>query len=359
MHKLLLLNLIFVFLVCESKSQADTSKVEAQDSMRWNTKKYQKFNEVLILGLYTQYRNFGNEFVQISNRDTLGFSTHNFNAESRSITGIVVNFDKFNFSVGLRSQPQNNSNGKGFTKVFNFGFNIGDNFWVNETYFRRFTGFYNNNTPNFDTTFKKTGEYYVLPILRSTLFNNRFMAFTNAENFSYKAGFGCNYRQLKSAATWIYGGSVSYFSLINDSAIFPKKVQYLFNEYATMNKFTSFNTGAQGGAAITLVLFKAWFLSGYFTVGPEIQWRNYSFNPGNRAVTYLNWSGTARFSAGLNLKKCYLIFSFCSDYNTFNNSVFNYKVNSITGNLTYGWRFHRPTPEFYKKFKKTKLYARF
>jgi len=33
--------------------------------------------------------------------------------------------------------------------------------------------------------------------------------------------FGCNYRQLKSSATFIAGGSVSVYNLSNDSAIIP------------------------------------------------------------------------------------------------------------------------------------------
>lgn len=359
MRKIVILNLFFLIILSHIVAQTDTSKTISADSVSWDITKYQKFNEVLIVGLYTQYRNYGNEFIQISNKDTLDLSTHNYNAESRSITGITINFDKFNFSFGLRSQPQQNSSGKGYTKVFNLGFNVGDNIWTNEAYYRRFTGFYNNNTSSFDTTFNKTGQYYTLPALKCTQFSNRFMFFTNDQNFSYKAGFGCNYRQLKSAATWILGGSLSYLSLANDSAIIPGKSRYLFNEYSALNKFTSFNIGAQGGAAITIVIFKAWFISGYFTVGPETQWRTYSFNPGIRKINYINWSGTGRLSLGLNLKKCYIIFSTSTDYNTFNNSVYNHKLTSTTGNFTFGWRFHGQTPEFYKKFKKTKIYNRF
>lgn len=350
--------LLFILVTCGMKSQTgtDANAGAEKKSRNWDTLKYQKFDQVLIVGLYQQYRNFNNTFRQKVNADTNGFSEHAYLAESQLFSGIAFNYDKFSVSFGTRSSPQSEGTGKGYTKTFNIGLNIGDNRYVLENYYRRFVGFYNNNTPNFDTTFKSTGQYYLQPNLTSALLMSRFMYFTNYKKYSFKSGFGCNYRQLKSAATWILGGSFNVYNFNNDSSIFPQKVRPLFNDYAGLKGLQSVNIGVNGGAAFTLVFFKAWFIGAYFTLGPEQQWRSYNLGDSYRNVSYISWSGTGRGSIGVNLKRFYMLASYTNDYDLFNNKALEFSSNSITGNFTLGWRFYTRTPKFYKKFMQTKIY---
>jgi hypothetical protein len=325
----------------------------------WDTTKYHKFDYVLIVGIYQQTRSFNNEFEQLINKDTLHLSKHSFVAESQLATGITLNYDKFSLSFGTRTSPQAESAGKGYTRTFNIGLNIGDNRYTLENYYRRFKGFYDRSTPEFDTTFKKTGQYLLRPELTSVLVMSRFMYFTNYKKYSFKSGFGCNYRQLKSAATWILGGNFNVYHFNNDSAIFPRQAQPLFNDYSQMKGFRSVNIGVTVGAAVTIVLFKAWFIGGYFTLGPEEQWRSYNLGTHYRNLSYVSVSGTGRGSLGLNLKKFYMLASYSNDYNLFNSRGLNFKSEAISGNFTFGWRFHTGTPKFYRKFQRTKIYKLF
>lgn len=350
--------LITVFFLCPFLMIGQDSSTVKQklSSRKWDTTKYQKFDYVFILSYYQQYRNFEHDFVQTINSDTLSFSNQTYVAESPLNSGLSFCFDKFQLSLGIGSSPRSLSEGKGSTKVFNLGFNIGDNNYIVENYFRRFTGFYNSKTPSFDTTFKSTGDYYQQPGMRTDLLMSRFMYFTNSRKFSFKSGFGCNYRQLRSAATWILGGSINGFHLKNDSAIFPSKVKYLFNDYAGLKDFRSYNFSLNAGAAATIVLFKAWFITAYFTLGPEQQWRQYNLGGVTRKLSYVSVSGTGRISLGLNLKRFYMLGYFSNDYNLFNSSGLDYTTSSITGNFSFGWRFNTGNPKFYQKFQETRLY---
>ena len=215
----IILFLFPIFLISQSSEDFDVKY--SRKPKNWDTLKYHKFETVLIVGLYQQYRTFNVDFNQLINTDKRGISQHNFIAESNLVAGVVLNYDKFQFAFGTSNQPPSNNSGKGYTNMFNLGLNVGDNRWVSENYFRRFKGFYDNNTSSFDSTFKNTGKYYVLPDLVSSLFMTRFMYFKNYKNYCFKSGFGCNYRQLKSAATFIFGGSLSYYNLSNDSAMIP------------------------------------------------------------------------------------------------------------------------------------------
>jgi hypothetical protein len=194
--------------------------------------------------------------------------------------------------------------------------------------------------------------------MTSSLFLTRFQYFTNYKKYSYKSAFGCNYRQLKSSATWILGGSFNVYSLLNDSSLIPIQARHLYNDYGNMRGFQSVNLGVNAGAAANIVLFKAWFVAGHFTVGPEQQWRNYNLTTSNRKLSYVNWSGNVMFSFGLNLKRFYFLGNFTNDYAVFSSpKIMDFNVHSITGGVVLGWRFQYKTPGFYKKFQTSKIYS--
>ncbi len=359
MHKyLVLLTILLPFCLRSQTLNQDSLNAEVK-TYDWDTLKYRKFDYVLIVGLFQQHRSFT---LKLQRQDVPfnTLSSQTLSAESSLIGGVTLGYDKFQFSFGTRNTPQDNSGGKGYTKTFNIGVNVGDNRWLLENYYRSFKGFYNKGTPNFDTTFNTTKQYNLQPGLTSNLFMTRLMYFTNHSNFSYKAGFGSDYRQLKSAATWILGGSFNIYNLKNDSAIFPQKAQPIFSDYGNLQGFHSSNLSIHVGAAVTIVLFKAWFINGYFTGGPEQQWRDYNLGGNHSRLSYIAFSGTSRGSMGINLKKFYLLYSITNDYNIYDSfKIMAFKSESITNNFSIGWRFHTGTPTFYKKFQQTKVYKTF
>ncbi|MGE0567606.1 MAG: DUF4421 family protein [Bacteroidia bacterium] len=350
----------------QSQSDTEATIIKNREYKNYDSTRYTKFERVLIVGIFQQYRTFETNISQKFDevRDSLGLTSLNYIAESNFTGGVVLSYDKFQLAFGTRNKPQEDNEGRGYTKMFNIGLNVGDNRWISETYFRRFKGFYNDNRRVLDSTDQaKPNYFYLLPGLTSQLFSSRFMYFTNYPNFAYKAGFGCNFRQLKSSATWILGGSISHYSFYNDSSIVPLKSRPFYNDYANMRGFNSLNFAFNAGAAATLVLFKAWYASLYFTVGPEQQWRNYDFTTNHRKLSYISWSGTGRFSMGLNMKRFYMYYCFTNDYNLYDsgtpkNKTVEFRVNSITNNFTLGWRFNVKTPKFYEKFMETKLYSK-
>lgn len=358
MYKYLVIFFVLFSQLFYSQDKTDSQISIAKKNRNWDTLKYHKFERVFIVGLFQQFRNFSIDFKQLINKDSLGISNNSYLAESQLIGGVVLNYDKFSLSFGTRTQPQQFNAGKGYTKTFNIGFNIGDNRWVSENYYRRFAGFYNKSTQNFDTTFKSTGNYYLQPGLTSSLLMSRFMYFTHYDRFSFKSGFGCNYRQLRSSATWIMGGSFNVFTLYNDSSIFPIQTRKMYNDYANLKGFHSVNISANFGGAATIVIFKALFVSGYFTIGPEQQWRTYDLGDSHRNLSYISWSGTGRFAMGLNLRRFYVLVSNTNDYNLYDSKkIMSFRSGSLTQNFTFGWRFHRETPKFYEKFMKSKAYS--
>src|SRR5690349_6484079 len=142
----------------------------------WDTTKYQKFRSNLIVGVFQSYRNFNNQF-RIDRSDTSLAGFNNYYAESDQVTGIELNYDKFNLAFGIRSTPQKKHEGKGPTETFNFNFNIGGNIWYMENQLRYFKGFYDQNSPYYDSTFRETGTYFYQPGFTNTLVRSKFIFF--------------------------------------------------------------------------------------------------------------------------------------------------------------------------------------
>lgn len=328
----------------------------AQTTPKWDTLKYQKFNYNLIIGVYQGYRNFVNEFQQFKVSDTLGYSKQRYMAESRLVGGIEFTYDKFGFSIGLRSTPPKQSEGKGATNTLNANFNFGGNKWFVQNNLRYFDGFYDSNTGNYDTTIRQTGRYYQRPDFQTLLLRSKFLYFTNHKRFSFRSGFSGNYRQLRSAATWILSGNINYSYLGCDSSFFGYASRPFYGDYGSMNSLDVFGLSLNVGAAGTLVILKGFFLTGLFIVGPEQQWRRYGYSDGSNRLSYISVSGDLRFSIGVNLKRCYFIAFNSNDFSIYNSSFVGISSSSIGGGFTFGWRFRAKPPELYRKFQETRLY---
>ncbi len=324
----------------------------------WDTTKYHKFNSTLIVGIFQSHRNFNNQFDQTITPDSLAVSHHNYYAESKEFTGIELSYDKFSLALSLKSTPQKGSSGKGNTKAFGLVFNYGSNRWTMENSYRSFKGFYDRNTINYDTTIKETGNYNYQPHFTNALFRSKFLYFTNHKKFSIKAGSTCNYRQVKSAATWVLSANVNYNHIYNDTSFFPAATRSYYGDYAYMNGLNVFGLSLNAGAAVNIVWWRAFIMQAMFIVGPEQQWRRYFYsNAGSTSLSYFSLSGELRGTIGLNFKRCYILFFSRNDFAWYYSSFVGIRNRSLGGGVILGWRFNPKTPEIYKRFQKTKLYS--
>ncbi|MBA2613174.1 MAG: DUF4421 family protein [Bacteroidetes bacterium] len=323
---------------------------------KWDTTKYNKYHSRLIIGYFQSYRNFSNEFQQYGQKDSLGVSKNNYFAESRLVSGFEFSYDKFSISLGLRTTPPKQSEGKGNTKTFTTNFNFGGNIWYLENSIRYFKGFYDTNTGAYDSTFKKTGVYLQQPNLENTLFRSKFLFFTNHHKYAFRSGYDGSYRQLKSAASWVLGANVSYNNIRSDSSFFPIKSRSYYGDYGNMNGLKVVGISANVGAAATIVILKGFFASAMFIVGPEQQWRTYNYQGRSVPLSYISVSGDFRASIGFNFKRLYVLGSSITDFSVYNSKFVGLTNKAITGNFMIGWRFNAKMPAFYKKFQQTKFY---
>ncbi len=336
----------------------------------WDSTYYVKYKSRLIVSLYESYRHYETELSQFLTKDSLTKSKVLYYAQANNISGIEVNYDKINFSFGYASIPASDPKKTGKTDHFNLGLNVGGNKWILETNYRRYQGFYDRNTPKYDTAFTRPdsmhldrkGVYTQFPHMTSTSYKMKFLFFTNSKRFSFKSGYSCSYRQIKSSFSWVITANGYYNTINNDSSMVPKQLNKFYDTHSTLKGMDVAAFSVYGGASFNLVIWRALFVNLTVLLGPEEQWRTYK-NVGkdslhyNRTTFYNSISGDVRGSIGLNFKRWFVTLSSVSDFSWYKSNDVMMVSKYVNGQFALGYRFKVKTPKIYQKFQQTKLYS--
>ncbi len=319
---------------------------------------FQKYNQSIILAYAGSSKGYNVDIEQYAIKDSLKKSQLNYIAESNWVDGIEINYDKISVSFGYATRPPKDKEHKGNTSHYNFGFNIGGNQWIVEGAYRKYHGFYEKNTPKYDSAaFAQTKNYYNLPSLNSTLYKLKFLYFHNHNKFAFKSCYSSSYRQIKSAATWIITANAYYNTLNSDSTIIPYPVKNYYGDVANIRGLDVFAFSVYGGASVNLVIWKHLLINGTLLIGPEDQYRTYKYQGvGSTDLNYIYLSGDVRTSIGINRDKFFTFVSFTGDITPYHSSKLQLKSTYYSVNFTMGWRIHTKYPKFYQKLQNTKLY---
>lgn len=140
-------------------------------------------------------------------------------------------------------------NDLGKTKVFDFQIHNYSRKFVVDVFLQNYKGFYMNED--------EKSEYKLSPDLRIEQYGAFGQYVLNHNKFSYKAAFGQNEKQLKSAGSFLLGVGVFYSRIDSDSSFV----------YENKNTLRNFQLGLSGGYAYTWIHKKKYYLSGSLTTG--------------------------------------------------------------------------------------------
>lgn len=282
----------------------------------------------------------------------------NYQADANSVTGIELAYDKFGVSFGVKATPPLDIERKGKTDYKNIGFSFGGNRWLLETTFRRYKGFYENNTSNYTPGFDSTGNFYQDPGFLNQSVRAKFIYFFNHEKFSYKSSFSCSYRQLKSAFSWIVVSNLYHNKLVTDSFFIPEPLQFYYNRQAYLSRLGTVGLSFGGGFSVNFVLWKRFFANFTLALDPELQFAKYGYYPtAYEKGVRVNMAGDIRGGFGYNGRNFFFTVTSQNDLCNFDYSKVNIETSFVSGAVAVGYRFGVKSPAVYKKFQETKIYG--
>ncbi|HLG34229.1 MAG TPA: DUF4421 family protein, partial [Bacteroidia bacterium] len=171
------------------------------------------------------------------------------------------------------------------------------------------------------------------------------------------SAYGSNYRQTKSAASWMLLGNLYFNRFGADSSLFPAAVRNYYGDFADLNRLRVIGVSGGGGFSWNLIVFKKIFANLTIGIGGELQFRKYHhFNRDEEDRTYFSGSGDVRSSFGYNGDKFFFFLSSLNDITNFEGGTMKIQSKFISGAFQIGYRFPVKTPAFYKKIQEMGVY---
>lgn len=344
--KNIVLVLIFLLSCLLSMAQQDTNY-------------YIKYNNRLIVTFYSTQRYYEIGFKQKYFSDSLAKTSINFKSTAPETYGFGFAYDKISVAYDYRTVvPDDNTLFKtGYNKVNSLAFNFGGNLWMVENSWRRFRGFYDNNTAQNYSGYDTTQPYFQNPSMQSSTFRSKFLIFRNHTRFAYKSAYGNMYRQLKSAATLLFSGNIYYQKLTSDTAFVPVYLREYYGDIAHLNRIDTKGFSTCAGFAFNLVIFKRFFFNFTLAAGPDFQWRKANNFDGNTSNNmYTTFSADTRFALGFNNRNVFITLYSANDINELKSNFWETKIKYFSGGLNIGYRFKMKEYKPIKLMKEHKLY---
>ena len=233
-HKYFLTSFIFVFCnLFQVYPQIDSSYI-------------QPFDHDFSAKIYIYDKSAG--FDKESNKEEVEYRTNN----PVSIgLGIAWKNYSFSFSKGFDIFRDKK---RGKTESLEFQHHSYGQKIIYDIFLQQHKGLYNEQ-PNVE------GVYDLHPDVQFSMYGGSFQYIFNNRKFSSRAAFNLNERQIKSAGSFLLGGSVYYSKVQTDSTL-------LFEQMNKKHKNLQF--GASVGYAYTWAISRRWLITAYFSAGATI-----------------------------------------------------------------------------------------
>lgn len=293
----------------------------------------------LSIGVHFTARSYKLNISQKIETDSTGKSPVKYQADAVNSAGFIIDYKKLLLQVGFRTGKVDEFK-KGRSQYSNLMLNIGGNKFLFETTYRRYKGFYDQNTPNYLTNYNDTLPYFINNNLEAVRFKMKGIFFSNYRKFAYRSVYSCGYRQLKSSATWIYTPSLYREKISSSKGIIPDSIRSYYGGQRDLEEIritgASFGIGGSG----TLVLKKKFFINLTFVPSIELQRRRYTYlDKGDNKATYLSLNADVRSSIGYNAEKFFIYFLNTSDLHVFQGFGITIQPSFTTNSIVFGYRF--------------------
>lgn len=321
---------------------------------------------------YTSYSHKLNVYIGFSrldyNLDISSTFKHNYkystNISYTTYTplnySLGFSYDKISLGIGFsKKYDYDSTQSKPKTQYISYNFSFGGNKFIIEPYYVKFKGFYDNNTPQNDTNFKKINRYHADPSMEISSLKVNGIYFFNNKKFAYRALSGFTNRQLKSKGSWLLIANAYSTRMKSDSIIYPKSVEIAYDTIKKLNGFSIYG-GCLGGGYGHIFAFgkKKRFFVG-FTAGLMLSIQNQKvyFKDSISVTKTRTTSGfDFRFSTGWTTDKFFCVVYATADRVEMHYLKATFTPYTVLANFMLGFRFNVKPPKFYQWFMNTKVY---
>ena len=333
-------------------------------SAQYDTNYVRNYNDRLVVSFFQATNSYQLDFNQNIFKNTIIPTTSSYVAQANNVSGFSFDYDKISFSIGWKS-PVNEASiyKKGKTDYSSFNFAFSGSKYRLESSYRRYRGFFDQNTPFYDTNYTSSLPYNQNPSLVTRSFKVKgFYFFDKNGRFSYSSSYSDTSRQIKTAGTFLLVGNIYSLLMYSNSAIIPSPLQSYYGQWGGVNYFNLFGISIGPGYTFNKVIRKKIFFNFTFTLGLEAQHRYYQND--DQTYSEKDWKVSvaaldSRVAFGFNNKKFFCSLTSMNDYNSYNLKSMKFEVKYISGIFNVGYRFPLKEYKPIKVMKENKYYKMF
>lgn len=299
----------------------------------------------LVLSSYISGRAYDIEIKQTFYPGIDSTSLMRYTAQGNTSWGFGIDWDKISFAYGVKlPSTESDVARKGRSKTRNYALSLNAKKWRLEGSYRDYSGFFDNQTPNFDTSFADTTPYYQDPDLRTREFRLKGIYFRNKKKrFSYAAAYSNTQRQLKSAGSFIWEGNIYRETVSSSRSIIDPLINdTIYGQYNDINKLKIFGITMGPGFSYNLVILKRLFVNATLAYGFGLQIRHTYALDGNPDIVdaKFNWNTSdGRFSVGYNGKNFFIYGFGTGDWTIYQISKIHFQKKLGYAGIKLGYRF--------------------
>jgi hypothetical protein len=161
----------------------------------------------------------------------------------------------------------------------------------------------------------------------------------NKSKFSLRSSYNFSERQLRSSGSFLLSGTLNFFDLKADSAVYGSFYEAIFGAKGNFSEITSTTLSVALGYSYNLILGKRFFINSSFSVGPAQHWISYQGVNGKTDNQTLNTFADFRVGIGYNSRRFFAGTSFVQQSRNIRFEDIVFTSSSATVKLLVGYRF--------------------
>jgi Domain of unknown function (DUF4421) len=222
----------------------------------------------------------------------------------------------------------------GKTRATDLQLNLLGKRWGLDLFYQNYKGFYVDD-PNGNIV--AGAPYPQRPDLRTNNFGVNGIYFFN-KRFSLRSAYNFSERQRKSAGSFSLTGTLNFFEVQGDSALYSKKYEPIFGAGTAFSRMDMNTFSVSPGYSHTLV-FKNLFVNASLSLGPAYHWIDYEVGGRSLSASSLNSFFDVRAGIGYNGKRFFCGFNFVNQTRAIKFENILFANSSTTFKLLFGYRF--------------------
>ncbi len=177
--------------------------------------------------------------------------------------GLGIGHKWLNLDLAFNFASSNKDNDIfGETKRFDIQANMYLKNFIIDLNYQTYKGYYVYNPQDYLDTFDPVNPVYpIRPDIRTRNTATNVLYNFKPDQFSHRAAFVYNQRQLRSSGSWLLGASMSLFRMTADDPIIPEELMTSFNTQADFRGVNYINLSIGGGYGHTFIISKKYFIS--------------------------------------------------------------------------------------------------